>query len=79
MVVRVGANQPVHYLLGGKGLGIQQGTSAWIGSPKYGCEVPTNLYCEYSIMKNNLATFYLTRDHFRDMTQTNIGIQLGFH
>ena len=31
-----GANQPIHSLLGGKGLGIQQGTSVWVGSPKYG-------------------------------------------
>ena len=30
----VGANQPVHKLLRGKGLGIQQGTSVWVGSPK---------------------------------------------
>jgi hypothetical protein len=30
----VGANQPVHWFFGGKGLGIQQGTSVWIGSPK---------------------------------------------
>ena len=30
------AKQPVHWFLGGKGLGIQQGTSAWVGSPKYG-------------------------------------------
>ena len=29
-----GANQPVHWFLGGKGLGIQQGTSVWVGSPK---------------------------------------------
>ena len=27
-------NQPVHWFLGGKGLGIQQATSVWIGSPK---------------------------------------------
>ena len=30
----VGTNQPVHWLLGGKGLGIRQRTSAWVGSPK---------------------------------------------
>ena len=29
-----GAKQPVHWFLGGKGLGIQQGTSVWVGSPK---------------------------------------------
>ena len=30
-----GAHQPVHWFLGGKGLiGIQQGTSVWVGSPK---------------------------------------------
>ena len=29
-----GAEQPVHWLLGGKGLGIQQGTSVWVRSPK---------------------------------------------
>ena len=32
--VRVGANQPVHRFLEGKGLDIQQGTSVWVGSPK---------------------------------------------
>ena len=26
--------QPMHWFLGGKGLGIQQGTSVWVGSPK---------------------------------------------
>ena len=26
--------QPVHWFLGDKGLGIQQGTSVWVGSPK---------------------------------------------
>ena len=30
----VGAKQPVHWFLGGKGLGIQQGTSVWVGLPK---------------------------------------------
>ena len=29
-VLTVGANRPVHWFLGGKGLGIQQGTSAWV-------------------------------------------------
>ena len=29
-----GAKQPVHWFLGGKGLGIQQGTSVWVGLPK---------------------------------------------
>ena len=29
-----GVNQPIHWFLGGKGLGIQQGTSVWVGSPK---------------------------------------------
>ena len=32
--LRAGANQPVHWCLGGKGLGIQQETSVWVGSPK---------------------------------------------
>ena len=27
-------NQPVHWFLGGKGLGIQQGTSVWVGLSK---------------------------------------------
>ena len=30
----VGAKQPVHSFHGGKGLGIQQGTSLWFGSSK---------------------------------------------
>ena len=29
-----GAKQPVHWFLESKGLGIQQGTSVWVGSPK---------------------------------------------
>ena len=29
-----GANQPVHWFLGDKGVGIQQGTSVWVDSPK---------------------------------------------
>ena len=31
---RVGANRHVHWFIGGKGLGIQQGRSEWVGSPK---------------------------------------------
>src|ERR1700738_5325503 len=31
---KAGVNQPVHWFLGGKGLGIQQGTSVWVGWPK---------------------------------------------
>ena len=27
-------NQPIHAFRGGKGLGIQQGMSVWVGSPK---------------------------------------------
>ena len=30
----LGRNNPVHLFLRGKGLGIQQGTSVWVGSPK---------------------------------------------
>ena len=30
-----GATQPMHWFLGGKALGIQQGTSVWIGSPNW--------------------------------------------
>ena len=33
-----GAKQPVHWFLGGNGLGIQQGTSVWFGSLKFGSE-----------------------------------------
>jgi hypothetical protein len=29
-----GANQPVHWFLGDKGVGIQQGTSVWVDLPK---------------------------------------------
>ena len=29
-----GAKQPVHWFLGGKGLGIQNGPSVWVGLPK---------------------------------------------
>ena len=31
---RVAAKQPVHWILGGKGLSIQQGTSVWVGLRK---------------------------------------------
>ena len=31
---RVGANRPIYWFLEGKGLGIQQGTNVWVGSPK---------------------------------------------
>ena len=34
VVISAGAKQPVHSFLGGKGLGIQQGTSVWVGLPK---------------------------------------------
>ena len=37
-VLKDGANQPVHWFLGGKGLSIQQGTSVWVGSSKSGLE-----------------------------------------
>jgi hypothetical protein len=30
----VGANQPLHWFIGGNDLGIQQGTSVWVGLPK---------------------------------------------
>ena len=39
-----GANQHVHSFLGGKGLGIQQGTSVWIRSPKS----PFGRCCEHA-------------------------------
>ena len=32
--IRAGVKQPVHSFLGGKGLDIQQGASAWVGSPE---------------------------------------------
>ena len=34
VLVLVGTKQVVHWFLGGKGLGIQQRTSVWVGSPK---------------------------------------------
>ena len=39
MGIMVGVNQPVHWFLKRKGLGIQQGTSVWVGSPKTGNNV----------------------------------------
>jgi hypothetical protein len=44
-----------------------------------GYEVPSDLYCVYSIMKNNSATNYLTCDHFREHNIANNGNKLGFH
>ena len=38
----------------------------------------TNLYFGYSIMKTNWSTFYLTREHFRDMTQPISALNLVF-
>ena len=35
---RAGAKQPVHLFFGGKGLGIQQGASVWVGLPKPCCK-----------------------------------------
>ena len=37
--LRAETNQPIHWFLGGKGLGIQQGTSVWINSPTSGFKV----------------------------------------
>ena len=36
---RTRANQPVHWFFEGKGLGIQQGTSVWVGLSKSILEV----------------------------------------
>ena len=36
--IKAGANQPAHWFLGGKGLGIQQGMSVWVGLPKSNIE-----------------------------------------
>ena len=33
-LVWAGTKQPVYWFLGGKVLGIQQGTSVWVGAPK---------------------------------------------
>ena len=33
-VLQHGAKQPVHWFFGGMGLGIQLGTSVWVGLPK---------------------------------------------
>jgi len=33
----VGANQPIHWFIGGKDLGIQQGTNVSVGLPKSPC------------------------------------------
>ena len=33
---RARMNQPAYWFLGDKGLGIQQGTVVWVGSPKSG-------------------------------------------
>ena len=31
---QLGRTNPIYWFFGGKGLGIQQGTSSWVGSPK---------------------------------------------
>ena len=38
--LKAGAKQPVHLFLGGKGLGIQQGKSVWVGLPKSSTQWP---------------------------------------
>ena len=43
-----GAKQPIHWFLGGKGLGIQQGTSAWVGLPKSSTQHPANEMLKFS-------------------------------
>ena len=35
----------MHWFLGGKGLGIQQGTSVWVASPKSTFHIEHCLYC----------------------------------
>ena len=37
-----GTNQLIHLFLGGKGLGIQQGMSVWVGLPKFAKVVVSN-------------------------------------
>ena len=37
-----------------------------------GCEVPTNLYCRHSIIRNNSATFYLTCYHLWRVDSCNL-------
>ena len=44
LLIWVGANQPIHWFLEGKGLGIQQGMSIWVGSPKSLIWVCLNLH-----------------------------------
>ena len=46
-------NQPVHWFLKGKGLGIQQETSIWVGSPR--SESTTPRVCG-GLYVNNLLT-----------------------
>ena len=49
-----GAKQPVHLFLGNKDLGIRQGMSVWVGSPKslnYRCPNETSL--TYSATTNS--------------------------
>ena len=53
----VGANQPVHWFLGGKGLGIQQGTSVCVGLPKSFKPVVT--CCGLSVFSDSIDLRYI--------------------
>jgi hypothetical protein len=41
--LRAGEKQPIHWFLGGKGLGIQQGTNLWVGLLKSSIELLSTL------------------------------------
>ena len=49
-----GAKQPVHSFFGGKGLGIQQGMSVWVDSPKL-CIVFV-----HGFQQNNVVAWFIT-------------------
>jgi hypothetical protein len=57
----VGANQLVHWFLGGKGLGTQEGTSVWVGSPTsfQPTSLTNNLHLPTLIIQVIALTLYL--------------------
>ena len=59
-VFNVCPRQPVHWFLGDKGLGIQQGTSVWLGSPK-SCINQPSCHRSWPKLRTNPALFHHLR------------------
>ena len=56
---RAGAKQHVYWFLGGKGLGIQQGTSVWVGSFEFGLKGRGNALSHLPGEDNKNVVYYV--------------------